>query len=183
MISQIKKDLKLNLSARRYNHILGVEKMAIELANIYHVDVEKIRIAALLHDLTKEYSNDEQKKILMNDIKIFNNQKLYHAPTSSIKAREIYGIEDDEILEAIKFHTLGNEGLSDIGKIIYISDFIEEGRVGVVYDGIRDKVGLPINELTLLTIKAKQKMLEKKGKKPHNLTNKFEKYIERNIYE
>lgn len=122
--------LKENLSDERFSHSLGTQKMAIELAEKFGLDREKASLAGLLHDCAKEISFEESVRILKeSDIEIdedeLNSKKIIHAPMSAYLAKTLFNISDFEILDAIRFHTIGRIGMSDFEKIIFLADKIE----------------------------------------------------------
>lgn len=124
--------VKKKMSKKRFEHVIRVEKTAIQLAREYAADVEKASIAALLHDVAKEQSEAEMRDIVISenlnlDLLQFGSQ-IWHAPVGSILAEREYGISDDEILEAIKYHTIAAPEMSLIAQIIFVADYIEPGR-------------------------------------------------------
>lgn len=129
---------------KRYKHTLGVVDMAKKLACLYNVDVAKAEIAALLHDVTKQISAQHQQLLLdaVDDQFIINHPPLWHSFTGSIYAERELGITDPEILESIKYHTTGKKDCSSLAKIIYLSDYLEEGRQYAHIQGFRDQVGI-----------------------------------------
>lgn len=132
-INNIKSRLKQKLSDSRYYHTMGVAYAASSLAMKYSVDTDKAFIAGLLHDCVK-YMSDEKmlskaKKHGVEISKIEKNKPdLLHAKLGSLYAKKKYGIDDEEILDAIKYHTTGRPNMSDLEKILYIADYIEPGR-------------------------------------------------------
>lgn len=130
---QIEKLLKEMLPEKRLNHSLSVSECAIKLSEIYNCDKEKAKIAGLVHDCAK-YFTDEQiedcvKKFNINlDPLEENNIALSHSIVGSYVAKEVFNINDEEIISAIKYHTTGRENMSLLEKIIYMADLIEEGR-------------------------------------------------------
>lgn len=129
---QIIRDLKL--SEKRLKHTFGVAKCARELAlrHYPHLSADKMEIAALLHDFTKEYSLDEQKALCEKyNIYISPDEalspKLYHAKTAAAIAKYVYGL-DKEIESAIYYHTTGRAGMTDAEEVLYFADYIEENR-------------------------------------------------------
>lgn len=137
-IEEIKSYLKDNLKENRYEHVLGVVETAKKLAALNGVSEEKAEIAALAHDVAKNLSKDKMKEIMtvsnimLSDIEE-NNPNLWHSIIAPIEAKERLGIEDEEILDAIRWHTTGKVNMSVLTKIIYIADMIEPGRD---FDGI-----------------------------------------------
>lgn len=131
--SQIREDVKSVLEKSRYIHTLGVAKMCVRLAKIYGVDIKKAYMAGILHDIAKNIPKDDmlrlsrEKEVPLDDFE-WENPHLIHPKLGSYIAREQFGVEDEDILNAISWHTLGREGMSDLEKIAYVADMIEEGR-------------------------------------------------------
>ena len=124
--------VKSEVSEKRFNHILGVVKRAIEYAQIYNANIEDVKVAAILHDIAKEYSEEKSYEILEKygynvDEVEKNNYNLIHSKVGSIIAKYEYGLSDD-ICNAIAFHTTGRSNMSMLEKIIYLADATEEGR-------------------------------------------------------
>lgn len=129
----MKDKLKSVLSEKRYNHVLGVCDEAVKLADCYGADKDKAYTAGLLHDCAKEYSIDTQIKLCAEygiklDAVTLNCTAVIHAPLGAAVAEKLYGIEDKEILEAIRCHAVAKENMSLLDKIIYIADMIEPSR-------------------------------------------------------
>lgn len=115
----------------RFNHILGVVKMATYLAQEYGVSKEKAEVAALLHDYYKYESIEEMKSYLNEPSDLEKCEQcnvLYHAYCSAKAAKEVFNITDEEIISAIKNHVYGKINMSKLDEIILISDYTEEGR-------------------------------------------------------
>lgn len=131
--SFILKTLQGRLSRNRMQHSLRVAEAAQELAVHYGEDAEKARLAGLVHDCAKGLSGAElvgiarQNHLFMHEID-FEIPDLLHAPVGSFLAEQEFGIEDPEILRAIRVHTLGAPEMSEFDKIIYLADMIEPGR-------------------------------------------------------
>ena len=119
------------LKPSRFQHVLGVEMTAVQLADILGADGRKARLAALLHDCAKYLSVTEQAILAKRDGSTLDPKKddmILHAPAGATLAREQYGITDDEVLEAIRYHTTGTEGMTLLDEIIWAADLIEPGR-------------------------------------------------------
>ena len=120
------------LKYKRIPHVLGTEQEAIRLAERYGADVEKARRAALLHDITKKLDMADQLALCQRyGIRLDDLEqkalKLLHAKTGAAIARDVFGV-DDEIYNAIWYHTTGHAGMTLLEKIIYIADYIEPSR-------------------------------------------------------
>lgn len=129
----INKKIKEMLPERRYRHSLNVANCAVQLSEIYGCDKEKVYIAAIAHDCAK-YLNQEEVKYYVDKYKIVldelekDNLALSHSLIGSYIAKYEFGINDKDIISAIKYHTTGKEDMNLIEKIIYIADLIEEDR-------------------------------------------------------
>jgi predicted HD superfamily hydrolase involved in NAD metabolism len=122
--------LQLNLSESRLKHSLGVSETAVTLATKYGENIESARIAGLVHDCAKNMRVEQLIKMARgHDIYIdeiyISNPSILHGLVGSIIAREVMEIQDDDILNAIRYHTTGRKNMSNLEKIIYISDYIE----------------------------------------------------------
>lgn len=133
------------LGAKRYQHTAFVLKAALKLANMLRVDLEKVEIAALLHDIAKNKSDLELKEILQNskwqpDQLELEILPVLHAPAGAVIAEETFGVTDPDILKAIRFHTLGHPEMGRIAQVIYAADFISEDRDFAGLDEIRIEI-------------------------------------------
>lgn len=122
-----------NVPESRLNHILRVEQMSIDLAKHHNLNVEKAALAGLMHDLAKYFK--PQKLLEMAraeglDIDPVSeaNPHLLHADASAIIARDRFGVEDEEVLQAIANHTLGRPEMSKLSCIVFLADTLEPGR-------------------------------------------------------
>lgn len=111
--NEISRKLRQVLKPSRFRHTLGVTDTAVLLAACYDVPTEKARLAGLLHDCGKEAAS-----------------ALEHGPVGAQLARDIYGVEDEDILSAIRCHTTGKPGMTPLEKIIFVADYIEPCRDG-----------------------------------------------------
>ena len=126
---EIKKWLSENLNEERYSHSLGTAQCAKELALKFGLDPEKAYIAGLLHDCAKCFSNEKLLEIIKDNLQVEEsemlNYKTLHAPVSAYYAKKIFGVTDEEILSAIRWHTLGQINMTEFEKIIFLADKIE----------------------------------------------------------
>lgn len=121
------------MSPHRYQHVLGVEKVAIALAKKNQYDPDKAGLAALLHDYAKECDDKVfidliHKYQLDPDLLNWNNN-VWHGKVGIYKIQEDLGLQDPEILRAIEIHTVGAAEMTLLDKILYVADYIEEGRI------------------------------------------------------
>lgn len=130
---EIKKQLSVQLSEKRYSHSLGVSQTAVKLAKRYGYDTNKAKIAGLLHDCARELpmevllSKAEEFGIVVDDVEK-QEPILLHAPVAAQMAKIWYGIQEQDILQAIALHTTGNGSMTLLDKIVYLADMIEPQR-------------------------------------------------------
>ncbi len=135
MLLKLREDVGRAMSARRYAHTLEVEKMAARIGEIYCTEkIEILRAAALLHDMTKELPFCGQEEIFKKhgiDMteELRNAPSTHHAMTAALEIPSCYPeFSDDDIVEAVRYHTTGRAGMSLCEKIIYLSDYIDMTR-------------------------------------------------------
>ena len=129
----MKEELAQRLQKKRYEHSLGVADTAAMLAGRFGVDVEKARIAGLLHDCAREYRTaDLPAEAARRSIAYGEVERamplLLHAYVGARRAEELYGVTDAEIQQEIWRHTVGGERMTKLDKIIYFADMIEPQR-------------------------------------------------------
>ena len=132
-IDEIKYSLQNRLSPKRFEHTLGVEYTCCALAMRYGADMNQARIAGLLHDCAKHYSGEKLlQKCKEYHLPVSEYEQafpeLLHAKVGAYLAREKYGIEDEEIIQAIDCHTTGKPDMTLLEKILYIADYMEPNR-------------------------------------------------------
>lgn len=138
----INKKLKEMLKEGRLNHSLNVANCAKKLCEIYDCDEEKAFIAGMVHDcakcLTEKEIEDyvEKYEIYLDPLEE-NNVALSHSIIGAYIAKYEFGIEDEDIINSIKYHTTGREEMSMLEKVIYIADLVEEGRSFPAADELR----------------------------------------------
>jgi predicted HD superfamily hydrolase involved in NAD metabolism len=138
-MKKIKKYLKNHLTKERYHHTLGVAYTAVAMAMKYNPDtsndefIKRAELAGLLHDCAKCIDNSKKLKICdKNNIPYskFESENAYllHGRIGAFIAMTKFNIDDQEILDAIEWHTTGRPDMSLLEKIIFIADYIEPGR-------------------------------------------------------
>lgn len=164
--NQIEKDLKEMISEKRYRHTLEVASTAEKLGEHYRVSPEKLRLAALLHDIVKEQNLEVLNELCSHgkfkELKGFqDSNEILHGFAAAEFAKERYGIKDDEILNGIRYHTIGRKNMDLFQKIIYLADAIEPGREYGAVEKIRELAFSDIDEALLYEINRKIEYLIK----------------------
>ncbi len=148
-VKEAREIIRFKLSKPRFKHSLQVAEVARELAEHYQVDADKAYLIGILHDYAKGISAEEllataEKNELLQDELERQVPDLLHAPVGSWLVQHELKIEDQDILQAIRFHTLGDLNMSVMDKIIYLADMIEPGRD---YPGQERLKGLAFRDL------------------------------------
>lgn len=137
-LSEILASLKTRVKSSRYEHTLRVMAYGEALAEVHGVCLEQFKYAAALHDYCKALDDSDMLIGLdshqINEV-IKKQPNLAHGFKAAQVARDKYEIQDDVILRSIEDHTFGSESISDLGKILYLSDHLEPIRD---YEGIED---------------------------------------------
>ena len=135
MLTELREKIRPYLKAKRYQHTLAVEKEAARLGEIYLPDdVNRLRAAALLHDITKKLDLSEHLQICSEfDIIVGRfpekEMKLFHSKTApAVIERDFEGYFDEEILSGVRWHTTGRDSMTVFECLVYLADYIEETR-------------------------------------------------------
>lgn len=130
------------LSASDWKHSLRTAATAASLAERFGVDVEKARVAALLHDYARSIPKSELADVAARlgiEVGEVEDQFPYllHAEVGARLVADELGVENEEVLAAIAGHTVGRPGMSDLEKIVYLADMIEPERTFEGVDEMR----------------------------------------------
>ena len=133
-LHKIKKQLSKALDAKRYEHTLGVAYTSAALAMCHNANMESAYLAGLLHDCAKCLDNDKKIQICeKHNMEISaaeqKNPYLLHAKAGGCLAEKKYHVMDQEIINAIIYHTTGRPNMTLLEKIVYVADYIEPGRI------------------------------------------------------
>ncbi len=141
--------LAKSLKGEKFQHSLGVEQTAIDLAKKFGVSHKKAGLAGLLHDVTKQMNNAAMAReygiISLSD-------KTLHGPVAACWLREKGIVEDPEVLSAIKFHTTGRADMTLLEKIVYLADYIEPMRDFEGVEELRNMANINLDHAMLLGV-------------------------------
>ncbi|GAB4155428.1 MAG: bis(5'-nucleosyl)-tetraphosphatase (symmetrical) YqeK [Cyanobacteria bacterium J069] len=125
--------LQTQVPEARVRHVLGVEELAIALAETHHLDRQRAALAALMHDLAKYFKPQTllgmagQSGLQLDPVDRADPH-LLHADVGAIVARQEFGVRDEDVLAAIANHTLGQPGMSALSCVVFLADTLESGR-------------------------------------------------------
>lgn len=154
---------------KRWKHTLGVMETSVKLAKRYGGDPERAELAAILHDVAKYWPVEQMREIieegqdLSKELLTYDKQ-LWHAEVGAFVARRDYGIEDQEVLDAIRYHTSGREQMTLLDKIVCLADYIEPGRDFPGVEQIRKKAKQSLEEGLVAGFDSTISLLLEKGK-------------------
>lgn len=164
--------LKGRLTEKRFLHSLAVAKEAERLAEIHGVDADKAYLAGLLHDVTKNTSEEEHLKIfdtfgiILTNVE-FNAKKLWHAISGAAFIKYVLLIDDEEIIDAVRYHTTAKAGMSLFSKILYLADYTSLDRDYDDVDVIRGILDKSLDEAFLYALRYSITELADSGRALH----------------
>lgn len=136
LAEKLRKDMRKTMKPSRYQHSERVADTAKKLCDLYDLDADKGFIAGLAHDICKDYDDKailalvKKDRLPLDDVEKKHNNTL-HGRAAAVLLQTKYYLDDEEILEAIRYHTFGHPGMGDLAKILYIADKIEPGRTHI----------------------------------------------------
>lgn len=155
--------VKEQLTDKRYEHTVGVMETAIQLAEKYGADSKKAELAAIFHDYAKFRPKEEMEKIIVEQNMpkqlLEYHSELWHAPVGAYLVCIEAGIRDEDILQAIRFHTTGNKAMNMLDKIVFLADYIEPGRRFPGVDDVRKAALENLDEAVLMALRNTIKFL------------------------
>ena len=130
---QYEQEVQRHLTEKRFYHSQCVAQEAARLAQQYGADVEKARLAGILHDIMKDTPPEQQLKILQDSGILLtktqrHNRKLWHALAGAAYLQQTLQVKDGGIVEAVRCHTSGKKDMSLLEKVLFVADYISADR-------------------------------------------------------
>ncbi|MED4604087.1 bis(5'-nucleosyl)-tetraphosphatase (symmetrical) YqeK [Paenibacillus validus] len=166
--------VKQQMPERRWTHTEGVMETAVILAKRYGEDPAKAELAAILHDVCKYWRVDEQARVirengLPQDL-LGYDKELWHAHAGAWVAEHQYGVKDEAVLDAIRYHTSGRERMTKLDKIVCLADYMEPGRDFPGVHNIREIAEHSLEKALIAGFDGTIRFLLEKGKRIYPLT-------------
>jgi len=159
---------------RRWKHTLGVVETAIVLAERFGGDVRKAELAALLHDYSKAWPTSRMEQIIRENRLpselLEHDKELWHAHVGAWAVQAEHGIADEEVLDAIRYHTSGRERMTLLDKIVCLADYMEPGRDFPGVANIRKLAESSLEEALVAGFDSTITLLLEKGRRIFPLT-------------
>ena len=140
LVQKIDAHNRANLSAKRYDHVMSVASYAVYLSSFHGINAYDAYIGAIAHDCTKYLDDGGQLEYFAkNNIELCDDDraspKIWHQISGAHFAKHTLGIDNDDILNAVRYHTTGRAGMSKLEKLVCLADSIEPTRN---YDGVEN---------------------------------------------
>lgn len=151
--------LQNTITKNRLVHSVNTMREAVRLAALFDGDIQKSAIAGLLHDCAKSLAKTRRDLFPLDDI--------LHAYQGRQVACDLFRIEDEDILNAIYYHTTSRAKASRLEKILFVADKIEPSREFLRIDEIREIASRNLDEGMLACLADIIQLLRRTGKTPH----------------
>lgn len=175
--------LKARLSKKRYTHSLNVAHEAQRLAELYGEDPEKAYFAGLMHDVCKELPAEEQEELVRASSFVVSKEELvtkpvWHGIAGAYFLQVRMGVTDPDVLNAVRYHTVGRAGMTRLEEIVYLADLISEDRT---YDGVEQMRQLCLTSINAAVLEgirfSMETTLKKGGYLPPVTVEAYNQYI------
>lgn len=168
LIGRIDAHNKEHLSEKRYRHVMSVAGYAKRLAAMHGIDPYKAYVAALAHDCTKYLDDERQLEYFKNNgISLTDDElatpKIYHQISGAHFAHVNFGIDDEDILNSVRYHTTGREGMSRLEKLVCLADSIEPTRDYPGVEKMRETAETDIDRALLLSFDRLIEFIRERG--------------------
>ena len=182
-IEKFKSVLEERLSKKRYIHSINVADKAKKLAEIWGADEEKTYVAGLLHDVCKDIPHSEQRKLLELSNKDVTDEELiipqlWHGIAGEVYCRTVLEIDDEDILNSIRFHTVARKDMTLLEEIIYLADLTSADRDYPDVDYMRKLVKKDIEESMIYALQySVSDVVRRKSLLPRHTIEAYNRYI------
>jgi len=167
------KFLREHSKENRLVHTVGVIMTAMLYAKRTGADVDKAKLAALLHDVAKYLDKKDYPDCVIDDDV---PDSVVHQFLGAYVAEKILGVKDEEILGAIRWHTTGRPNMTLLEKIVYTADLLEPGRTFRDVDVLRKAVDEDFESGFRRCVKEMLLFLKRDGGTIYHLSEDTDKY-------
>ena len=183
LLERVEAFARSRLSKERYEHTLRVADTAADLALAHDLDADMARLAALLHDAAREmdpevFLNLANKWRLQVEDPEQQSPKLLHGPVAAEVARREFGMDNEEVLQAVRAHTTGRPGMGPLALVLYVADKIEPARDYPSVGRLRKLAGEDLNEAAAESLRRAIAHNEERGKATHPASLKMLDWLE-----
>jgi predicted HD superfamily hydrolase involved in NAD metabolism len=146
--------------------VKGVAATAYAYALKYGADVCKAVAAALYHDWFRDAGTDRLDALIEAyglDARLKGNPDLSHSKIAAAYMENELGIDDSELLDAVRFHTTGRPAMSLLEKVIYIADATEPSRVFPAVSRLRELAWEDLDKACVFALENTIRYVEERG--------------------
>ncbi|MCR4736051.1 MAG: bis(5'-nucleosyl)-tetraphosphatase (symmetrical) YqeK [Treponema sp.] len=152
LTEEVRQFTEKSVKKSRYEHSVRVAQMCARICRYYKFDEEKGYLIGIGHDMCKDFPAEEMIATASRDgfpVDEMERKKpaLLHGRAAAVLLKEKFGIDDDEMLEAVACHTFGKVGMCDLSKVLFIADKIEPGRPQVTNDYLNHLFTLSFDDM------------------------------------
>ena len=185
IINKIENNLQKLLSKPRYEHSLLVAEHAKKLAKIYKINEEKAYIAGLVHDIAKEFSDEENRKWikkyhLSQELLDPKYSKIIHANIGAVVVKQWYNLDDD-ICNAVCYHTIGHVPMTTLEKVVFIADKIGRIEMNDFFEKVKELAYENLDEALIFFIDSEKIYLKNQGQEINPITLKLLENLKKEI--
>ena len=166
LIKKLDEFIKVRLHEKRYRHTMGVVETATALADRYGADPDKTYIAALFHDACKNLDIEEMNSLVEKyhlDEVYIDKPQLAHSKLAAEILQDKFGITDQDIINAVSYHTTGRANMGLLEKIIYVADYMEPNRDFPGVERLRELAVSDIDGALMLGLEMTLEHLRRQG--------------------
>lgn len=181
-VKSMQRFLKERLSRERYTHTMNVAKECKRLAKIFGEDPERAYFAGMVHDICKEDPKEQQYEWAVKSNMGFcaeeaRSWKVWHGVAGAYFLKTQFGVCDEDILNAVRFHTIGRKNMSCLEKIVYLGDMTSEERDYSGVDIMRKVCSQNIDKGMLYALRySMRKQLKRCAVIPHYTLEAYNEY-------
>ncbi|TVR33162.1 MAG: HD domain-containing protein [Spirochaetaceae bacterium] len=133
LVDRIRDFAQEQLSPPRVAHVARVALLTVDLCVRFDVDADSGLLAAWGHDLAREWSHEALLSTAVKDGQPISplereHPVLLHGRVGALILSDRFSVSDEEVLDAVRHHTLGHRRLGTLGKVLYVADYFEPGR-------------------------------------------------------
>ncbi len=178
LIKEIDKEVHKLVKLSRYEHSVRVAETAQVLCERYDIDGQLGYLAGISHDICKDMDGKKLLALAKGDGEEITKLEhdipsLLHGRAGAVYLNQKFGVTDPAVLEAVKYHTVGCPGMSDLALILYAADKIEPGRPNIE-PGYLDKIeGMELTELVIGILQDSIRYLNEIGNEISPVTENF----------
>lgn len=171
LTEKVESYVKSVISQKRFEHSVRTAQTCAFLCSNYGMNPKIGYLAGIAHDMCKEIPPEAMLDLAKKDGMAFSEVEmkklsLLHGRAAAVQLKEMFGIDDHDILEAIAWHTFGRKGLCNLGKLLFVADKVEPGRPQSTEEYRKMHFSKTLDDLTLSILQENQEYLEAHGKTP-----------------